>query len=143
METWRERAEGQQIQAVKPSLSQAVTEKVAQQIFVPQDSREIHPKQLISQEIPVKSQKQLTKPKIEQKTSLSANEIVPYVLLAGFYLLLSATIYVATRLLIEWFTQGFFTSLNIFIYIYIMATLFVVSGYFVHRSLKKRSLPHI
>jgi hypothetical protein len=122
-----ERPEVQRIKAGEPVRSHVVAATGPKQISIPQ-------------EIPLRSQKPLIEPKKEQKPSLSASEIVPYVLLFGFYLLLSATIYVATRLLIEWFQQGFFTSLNIFIYIYIMATLFVLSGYFVHRSLKKKQL---
>ncbi len=129
----------QESKAIEPVLSKILTAKVPNQISKPQIKQEIKPIQPISQKISLESIKQLPKYKSKQKKTLSASEFIPYVLLFAFYLLLSVTIYIGTRFMIDWFTEEE-TSLSIFIYIYIFATIFILSGYFVHRTLEKKHL---
>jgi len=93
----------------------------------------------VSQDKPLITQKDFPDYEKYQKKKLSTSEVIPYVLLFAFYLLLSVTIYVGTRLMIQWFSEEQ-TSLSIFLYIYIFATIFILSGYFVHRKLVKKKL---
>ena len=48
------------------------------------------------------------------------------------------TIYVATQFLLDWLPEE--TTFTIFISIYIFATIFIFSGFLVHRTLKKKQL---
>ncbi len=68
-------------------------------------------------------------------------ELFPYFLLLGFYLLLFVTVYAGTLFLIDWLRQvGRVTQLNVFLYITIFSLLFIVSSILTKLWLTKHSL---
>lgn len=73
--------------------------------------------------------------------SRSREELFPYFLLLGFYLLLFVTVYAGTLFLIDWLRQiGRVTQLNVFLYITIFSCLFIIGSLLTKSFITRRSL---
>ncbi|MHA1687004.1 MAG: hypothetical protein ACTSYD_11470 [Candidatus Heimdallarchaeaceae archaeon] len=76
---------------------------------------------------------------VSTKRLFKREDIFPYFMLLAFYLLLSASIYLTTIILINELQEEFFTPQNVFIMILSASILFVGISFFVKRYLERRN----